>query len=88
MFRILHAVYFIGETFLLFYIQFSRDTRAIAGADGTVSPLWYLLAGILLFLMAGVGVKGIYGNWKDGEKIAGRVVLELVILALPFLIVR
>lgn len=48
---ITNILYFIMQSFLQIYIQFSIGTRSIVGADGTVPIYYYFLSTLLTIIM-------------------------------------
>lgn len=73
---ITNILYFITQSFLQVYIQFSAGTRSIIGADGTVPIYCYLLSILLTIIMLVVDVT------KTKKK--KYWILEICILLAPF----
>ena len=48
---ITNILYFIIQSFLRIYIQFSIGTRSIVGTDGTVPIYYYFLSALLMIIM-------------------------------------
>lgn len=51
MLSITNILYFIAQSFLQIYIQFSIGTKSIVGADGTVPIYYYFLSTLLAIIM-------------------------------------
>ena len=73
---ITNILYFITQSFLQIYFQFSIETRSIIGADGTVPIYCYLLSILLTIIMLVVDVT------KTKKK--KYWILEILILLVPF----
>lgn len=88
LFWLLNVIYFVGETFLRFFIRFSIETRSIEGADGSVPKIYYLLLVLLVIFILAVDIRKTYINYTEKKRIAGLIVLEVLILILPFVLIR
>ena len=76
MLSITNILYFITQSFLQIYIQFSAGTRSIVGADGTVPIYYYFLSALLTIIMIIIDIT------KTKKK--KYWILEICILLAPF----
>ena len=73
---ITNILYFIIQSLLQIYIQFSIGTRSIIGADGTVLIYYYFLSALLTVIMIIIDIT------KTKKK--KYWILEICILLAPF----
>ena len=84
MFWFLNILYFILETLLLYFIQFTTNTRSVEDIDKRGLPVCYFLVIFLLVVIIVVDIKKLYKRYKEKQKIMVILGIEFLFLILPF----